>query len=183
MTEGRKRKRWDAILDRIPDDVPFTFVEVGVDRAITSRIVIASRPKLTAFLVDPYKAGVPGTPWWKSGSVMPSRPQAMFDAAKRRAHEVIAPYRKQATFYEMPSVEAAAMLTGNLFDMVFIDGDHSYEGCLLDIQTWLPLVKPGGWICGHDYDKPERGQVTEAVLAVFPEGVEVDAESTWFKKI
>ena len=34
-------------------------------------------------------------------------------------------------------------------DMVFIDGDHSYESVKEDIVTWLP--KTNRLICGHDY--------------------------------
>lgn len=40
-------------------------------------------------------------------------------------------------------------------DLVFIDGDHSYEGCSGDIQAWLPNIKPGGIIAVHDYRKSE----------------------------
>lgn len=40
-------------------------------------------------------------------------------------------------------------------DMVFIDGDHSYEGASGDIINWLPNIKPGGIIAVHDYDKAE----------------------------
>lgn len=38
-------------------------------------------------------------------------------------------------------------------DMVFIDGDHSYEGCKGDIEAWSPHIKPGGILAIHDYDK------------------------------
>ena len=36
-------------------------------------------------------------------------------------------------------------------DFVYIDGDHRYESCLKDIELWLPKVKKGGFIGGHDY--------------------------------
>ncbi len=37
-------------------------------------------------------------------------------------------------------------------DMVFIDADHSYDGCMGDINTWLPKMSVGGIVAGHDYD-------------------------------
>lgn len=38
-------------------------------------------------------------------------------------------------------------------NMVFIDGDHSYEGCKGDIEAWLPHIVEGGIIAVHDYLK------------------------------
>lgn len=38
-------------------------------------------------------------------------------------------------------------------NMVFVDGEHSYEGCKSDIEAWLPIVKSGGIIAVHDYQK------------------------------
>ena len=37
------------------------------------------------------------------------------------------------------------------FDLIYIDGDHAYESVKKDIQGWLPKVKHGGHIGGHDY--------------------------------
>jgi predicted O-methyltransferase YrrM len=36
---------------------------------------------------------------------------------------------------------------------LFIDGDHSYEGCLEDIRSWFPKVRAGGTIVFHDYPR------------------------------
>ena len=40
----------------------------------------------------------------------------------------------------------------NHFDFVFIDADHSYEGCRDDLEAWLPKVKRGGKMAGHDWE-------------------------------
>ena len=40
----------------------------------------------------------------------------------------------------------------NMFDMIYIDGDHSYEGCKKDLKIALQKIKIGGWIMGHDYE-------------------------------
>lgn len=41
------------------------------------------------------------------------------------------------------------------FDMVFIDGDHSYEGCYSDITRWATYIVPDGIMAIHDYNKTD----------------------------
>ena len=36
-------------------------------------------------------------------------------------------------------------------DLVFVDGDHTYEGVSGDIRRWWAKLKPGGIMLGHDY--------------------------------
>jgi predicted O-methyltransferase YrrM len=36
--------------------------------------------------------------------------------------------------------------------MLFIDGDHSYEGTLADLQDFAPKLKPGAVVAMHDFD-------------------------------
>lgn len=49
-------------------------------------------------------------------------------------------------------------------DMVFIDGDHTYEGARRDIQIWYPQLKPGGLISGHDSGHPPIRQALAELL-------------------
>lgn len=54
----------------------------------------------------------------------------------------------------MPSVEAAAMFGGGVIDFVFIDAAHDEASVRADIAAWLPRVRPGGVLAGHDYNLP-----------------------------
>jgi hypothetical protein len=40
-------------------------------------------------------------------------------------------------------------------NMIFIDGDHSYEGCRNDILVWLPNLVERGVLAVHDFNKQE----------------------------
>jgi len=83
------------------------------------------------------------------------------------------------------SVEAARNFQQHSVDMVFIDADHSYEGCKQDIQAWKSKVKVGGWLGGHDYRNPDPrfGGVDKAVDEAFPDGVERGENFTWWVQL
>jgi len=44
-------------------------------------------------------------------------------------------------------------------DFCFIDGSHEYEDVKKDIEAWLPKIKKGGILSGHDYDKSWVGVI------------------------
>ena len=60
-----------------------------------------------------------------------------------------------------PSVDAALQFAPHSIDMVFIDGDHTFEGCYSDLDAWLPKLKPSGTMIGHDFYS--KGDVQKAV--------------------
>lgn len=49
------------------------------------------------------------------------------------------------------SVAAAESYENQSLDFVFLDAAHDYDSIKSDIIAWLPKVKIGGWIGGHDY--------------------------------
>lgn len=43
------------------------------------------------------------------------------------------------------------------YDIVFIDGDHSYDAASKDYQHWIGAVKVGGHLLFHDFDADNPG--------------------------
>jgi Methyltransferase domain len=42
-------------------------------------------------------------------------------------------------------------------DVVYLDGDHTYEGCRADLDVAWRKLRRGGWLMGHDYMRnPDR---------------------------
>ena len=75
----------------------------------------------------------------------------------------------------MDSVEASRVFAGKA-DMIFIDGDHSYEAVKADIEAWLP--KCTKLICGHDLNCES---VQKAVLEKFTfNKIRVTDDNIWF---
>jgi SAM-dependent methyltransferase len=65
----------------------------------------------------------------------------------------------------MTSIEASKLYKDNSLDFVFIDASHEYEDVKADILSWLPKVKIGGILAGHDYNTFEG--VNRSVNEIF----------------
>jgi predicted O-methyltransferase YrrM len=60
-------------------------------------------------------------------------------------------------------------------DLVFLDGDHSYEGARADLDRWAPALRPGGHLLLHDaVDTGGWGTVHEGVVRLVAE-LDLDA--------
>ena len=81
----------------------------------------------------------------------------------------------------MSSLEAAKIFPKKYFDLVFLDADHTYEAVINDIKAWLPLVKDGGLLTGHDHNRTHPG-VVKAVTDCFGEVIKAP-DLVWIKKL
>lgn len=54
------------------------------------------------------------------------------------------------------SVAAHKRVSGGLgeISVLFIDGDHDYDGVRADCFNWLPKLRKGGYVGFHDYNNP-----------------------------
>jgi predicted O-methyltransferase YrrM len=65
------------------------------------------------------------------------------------------------------SAQASQRFKNESVDLVFIDGDHSYEAVRNDLLSWFPKIKKSGVIMGHDYTGIHEG-VSKAVKKYLP---------------
>jgi len=80
----------------------------------------------------------------------------------------IAKVRGYINVIDMISWDAAELYDSNSIDFCFIDGAHDYESVKKDIIAFLPKMKKGGLITGHDYVEimDKDNQVYKAVNEV-----------------
>jgi hypothetical protein len=182
-TPDLRSMRWDEVLSRLPDG-PVTVAEVGVWKGSLSKRLLEERPQIRLWLIDPWLAGSPGTSWWESSSRMPRLPQSEYEKSYDRVRMITERHPGRAVIMRVPSVEAAQWIADASLDMAFLDADHSEAGLLADIDAWAPKVRPGGWICGHDYGAERFPGVARAVRCRYEDSaVEVGGDDTWFVRL
>ncbi len=79
------------------------------------------------------------------------------------------------------SSESASGFEDRSLDFVYIDAAHDYTSVVKDIKAWLPKVKVGGTIAGHDYGSPNSG-VKDAVNSVLGGNVKIKLD-TWMYEV
>jgi len=68
------------------------------------------------------------------------------------------------------------------FDMIYIDGLHTYKGVKSDFTLWHDMIKhTGGWICGHDYQ--DRFPGTIKAIDEFRKPDKIFGDTSWCIKI
>lgn len=88
--------------------------------------------------------------------------QNWHDENLARVRERMAKFSIRADILRGNSDEMAKFVLDGSLVLLYIDGDHSYEGVTKDITAWASKVARGGIIAFHDYENPNYG-VKEAV--------------------
>ena len=131
--------------------------ELGVARGIMFRKLLTECPALHLIGVDLFRKPH-------------NRPTVM---------AIVAEFSERCTIYGMATNRAARFVKDGSLDFVFIDAGHGYEAVRDDIRNWLPMVRPGGWLMGHDFDTAVHPGVVRAVNEAFGAAFRLLPHTCW----
>jgi len=102
---------------------------------------------------------------WEYVDTQNDIPVGSFDGLYFNFLKNIRPVKSFINPIKMTSELASFLYDNNSLDFIFIDAAHDYDNVINDIKNWLPKLKPGGCIAGHDYFTSEG--IQKAVKEVF----------------
>lgn len=111
-----------------------------------------------------------------------------FGADPTVPHEVrqaYVPYKSRATLFETTSEEMNQAVEGS-FDLVFIDGPHTYKNVNNDLRIWVPRVRRGGIVAGHDFTcrhPPLLWAVSEYRISSGGSHINVGMDGVWWWQV
>jgi predicted O-methyltransferase YrrM len=85
-------------------------------------------------------------------------------------------------YINMKSENAINLLQNLKVDLVYIDGALTYEQVKKDIENYIPLIKIGGFISGHDFTSGWK-TVVDAITESLGEIDDVFCDTSWIKRI
>jgi predicted O-methyltransferase YrrM len=146
--------------------------EIGVERGINAKQMLDRIPGLHLICVDPWR------PYLRTTQEKVDKRK---ESCKRRLRD------RDVEYLTMPSVEASTQIKDRSLDFVYIDGLHDFDSVIQDILAWVPKVRTGGIISGHDFFFSFSLGVVEAVQAYTRAHniqnwylTRVDTYPTWF---
>jgi hypothetical protein len=164
-------RRWDVVAGLCQSIDAKTYVEVGCKEGRTTGFVLAQCPDLRAIAIDPWCAQPAGddasretyekwdfaqiqAKFWENVGLNKGRCHQL----QQTSHEAAIEWTARAHVMQTQPVKYA--------EVIFIDALHDYESVKQDIAVWWPLVRDGGYLCGHDYNHKWPG-VMRAVAEHF----------------
>jgi predicted O-methyltransferase YrrM len=133
---GQNPAEWDAFIQYLSDKNIRSYLEVGAREGIALRYLVERLPIEYVAAVD-----LPGAAWGRPNTEQKLRNNLN---ALKVDHSI---HIGDSTDPEI--IEAAR----GEYDLVFIDGDHSYKGVLADYENYGPMARI---LAFHDINQPPQ---------------------------
>lgn len=160
LVEGQMSSNGLRVLIELARNVAATsvIVEIGTYRG-RSAVALALGTQLghraRVYAIDPHVTfkGV------KGGEFGPPDMAALYaNLAKAGVGETVA-------VVCLPSHMSARAWTEQNVGLLWLDGDHSYEGVRADFDAWFPFIVPDGVVAFHDVDAPGVKRLLDELAA------------------
>jgi hypothetical protein len=145
-------------------------VELGVLHGHTTRHLLAACPALRMIAVDTWQPGNPAMDPPEAGrrtevdSGHRSYSDVDMEAAHRGVLDIQGQHPRRLQIMRMTTARAAELVQTASQDFVFFDASHVAEDLEHDIRSWAHVVKPTGWLIGHDVDHHSVASVVDRIL-------------------
>ena len=125
-------RHWDVLqillerFEKMDMNRPIRFAEVGIACAPIGFFLLSRFPNLEYVGVDPTIHTVV-------------------------SQTILKPFHNRAKLYANISEQIAPLYDDEYFDLVFVDGPHTFPNVQNDIRLWNKKVRHGGILAGHDF--------------------------------
>jgi len=185
-TEGllkEARKHSDVLINIIYKNKFQKIAEIGVYEGKTTKRIL-NNLEVNKIITEYWDID----PW----SVVPVEygswsewPQETWDAKYLKSCKLMK-YFPALKLVKMPSLKAVHIFEDGYFNFIYIDGNHLYDAVVQDLTAWLPKVRSGGILAGHDYinrdgkGRRSKCEVKRAVDDTFGRNnIQLEADSVW----
>lgn len=142
LTMRKKTRSKQGLLDlcsRLPEEAQV--VEIGSYAGESAEVFISSLKIRKLYCIDP----------WEGGYDLKDKASSSDMGQAEKYFDIIAEkYFRQILKLKLSSSQAVNFFSNEMLDMVYLDGNHSFEAVYNDIGIWLPKVKTNGILAGHD---------------------------------
>jgi hypothetical protein len=123
----------EALLRKLP--AGGTVAELGVDMGIFSRAILEYNQPKKLYLIDT----------WSSPAYPDANAAIVAQKFQMEIENAQVEIRRGFSFEQVEKFDDGSL------DWVYIDTDHSFGTTMKELTAVAPKIKPGGYICGHDY--------------------------------
>ncbi len=150
------------IVNKLPPDPKI--LEIGTFRGLSAVVMAKARPDVEITTIDPH-IGIHDAPMLYSNPFIVETNLKKYGVYDRVKHI---------------SLSSRDFSPKDEYDLLFIDGDHSYSGVSLDYHKFELFVKKGGYIVFHDFG--DHKGVTKFVTELHKENAIIFRTLFIFKK-
>jgi hypothetical protein len=123
-----------------------TGAEIGVKTGAFSEEILSRWTGACLISIDPW-AEAPADEYVDDANVAQAEHERFLEQTRQRLRR----FGERSRIWRMTGEAAATQVAAGELDFVFIDARHDYESVRADLEQWVPKVRAGGIVAGHDY--------------------------------